>query len=205
MNSNKIVIASNNLGKISEINNFLTRNQIINYTLLPQSEFNVTEIEESGTTFIENAIIKARHASKASNLPAIGDDSGIMFMGLNGYPGLYSSRFAGENKTREEKCLFLLNKYKDAKSNNPNLSDRAKCVCVLALLQHHEDPLPAIFIGELNCRVSEEMRGTNGFGLEPLLWLPEYQQTLAEVSLDIKCQISHRAKALEKLANFLKE
>lgn len=191
----KIVLASGNAGKIREIQAIL-----VSHSIVPQSEFNVPEAEETGTTFVENAIIKARNAAKYSNLPAIADDSGIVVDALNGSPGVYSARYAGVGATdaeNNEKLLFAL---KDVAEHERT----ARFICVMVFMEHADDPLPIIAQGVWEGRILTNTVGSNGFGYDPLFFVPEYGLASAELSPDIKNSLSHRAKALQQLTDAIK-
>ncbi len=187
-----IVLASGNLGKIREIQAILQNDKI-----LPQSQFNVVEPEETGSTFVENAIIKARNAALHCRLPAIADDSGLVVDALGGRPGVYSARFAGENASDEDNNAKLLREM----ARLPEELRTATFRCVIALC--FPDGTCRTFDGELRGVVLSVLRGTAGFGYDPLFLVPEYDQTLAELPLDVKNRISHRGNALLKLKEYL--
>jgi len=167
--------------------------------VLPQSEFNVSDIEETGLTFVENALIKARHAAKISGLPAIADDSGIEVDALNGAPGIYSARFAGVGATDSENLDKLL---RDIASIDEPLRT-ARFQCVLVLLRHEKDPTPIICQGTWEGSLLREIKGENGFGYDPIFWLEDKQCTSAQLPPEIKDQLSHRGQALRKLVAIL--
>jgi XTP/dITP diphosphohydrolase len=192
---NKLVIASNNAGKLKEIQRVLAP---LNWEVLPQSAFNIPEAEEPHHTFIENALAKARHASKLSGLPALADDSGICVDALNGAPGVYSAHYAGEPKSDERNNVVLLN----AMKNQTNR--RAHYYCVLVLVRHENDPQPIIAEGSWHGEIAREPRGDGGFGYDPLFFLPDLNKMSAELSQDEKNKISHRGKALESLIEKIK-
>ena len=192
----KIVLASSNLGKLKEIQQVLAP---LNLTLIPQSEFVQEEVEETGLTFIENAIIKARHAAKMSGLPALADDSGLAVDALNGAPGIYSSRYSGleANDTKNnEKLLRELEKV-------PGAPRTAQFHCALAYMHHAQDPSPLIAQGVWKGEILQQPRGANGFGYDPLFFCPKLKLTSAELLPETKNKVSHRAKALALLVTQL--
>ncbi|WP_286262313.1 XTP/dITP diphosphatase [Thalassotalea atypica] len=187
-----IVLATGNQGKVKELANLLEQHQI---TIVPQSQFNVPDIAETGTTFVENAIIKARHAAKITGMPAIADDSGLEVDALNGAPGVISARYSGENATdanNNEKLLAELTGVEPAKRT-------ARFHCVLVYMRHEHDPTPVICHGVWEGAILTAPQGEQGFGYDPLFWVEQYQKTSAQLSREIKNQLSHRAKALAKL------
>jgi XTP/dITP diphosphohydrolase len=193
----KVVLASGNKGKLNEFNQLLAP---LDIEVLPQSEFNVTSVEETGLTFIENAILKARHASQISGLPAIADDSGLEVDALKGAPGIYSARYAGEDgndAANNEKLLRELNGVKT--------EDRtARFQCVLVYLEHPADPTPVVCQGSWEGVILESPAGDQGFGYDPLFWVPSEQCASAELDRAKKNNLSHRGKALGELINKLK-
>lgn len=188
----QIVLASNNQGKIKEFQAIFETNDI---SIIPQSEFNVPEVDEPFTTFFENALHKARHCSRVTGLPSLADDSGICVKALNGAPGIYSARYAGEPKNDSKNRAKLINALK-------NIQERqAYFYCTLVLIQSEYDPAPIFADGKLYGTIIAEERGQNGFGYDPLFYLEEYQKTTAELDPVLKNQISHRAIALRNLYN----
>jgi XTP/dITP diphosphohydrolase len=187
---NKLVIASNNPGKLQEIQRVLDP---LKCEVLPQSAFNIPEAEEPHHTFIENALAKARHASKFSGLPALADDSGICVAALNGAPGVYSAHYAGLPKSDERNNLTLLAAMKNQDDR------RAYYYCVLVLVRHADDPQPIIAEGEWHGEIAREPRGEGGFGYDPLFFLPQLGKMSAELTYDEKNKISHRGLALAAL------
>lgn len=188
----KIVLASSNPGKLKEFNQLLAD---VGFTVLPQSEFNVVDAEETGLSFVENAIIKARNACEATGLPALADDSGIEVDALNGRPGIYSARFAGANATNasnNDKLLAEMDGVDEAKRS-------ARYQCVLVYMRHAEDPTPIICQGSWEGRILEAPRGDGGFGYDPLFFVPTHNCAAAELSKEEKSRISHRAIALKAL------
>lgn len=190
--SNTIVLASNNAGKIKEFNALLSDMGI---DVKPQSEFNVEEAEETGLSFIENAILKARHACAQTGLPALADDSGIEVDYLNGAPGIYSARFAGEHGNNDANNALLLEKL----AGVPELQRTARFHCVLAYMRHKDDPTPQVFHGIWEGRILTSTEGQEGFGYDPLFYVPECACSAASLPKEIKNQISHRGKALKQL------
>jgi len=191
----KIVLASNNPGKIREIQVILQGHPIV-----PQSQFQLIEAEETGTTFVENAIIKARHAALHCHLPAIADDSGLVVDALKGQPGVVSARYAGANASDQDNLIKVLAQMKDIAPEQRT----ARFVCVMVFIQHAEDPLPVIAQGVWEGSISSQPSGHHGFGYDPIFWLSEYQKSSAELSPEAKNTISHRAQALKKLVQKIK-
>ena len=191
----KLVIASNNPGKLREIDRIL---QPLGLEVLPQSTFNIPEAEEPHCTFIENCLAKARHAAEHSGLPALADDSGICVDALNGAPGVYSARFAGEPKSDERNNQKLIELLK----NEPNR--KAHYYCVIVLVRHPHDPQPVIAEGSWHGEIIDHPRGSGGFGYDPYFLVPELGKTGAELPMDLKNGISHRGKALAELVEKLK-
>lgn len=188
----KIVIASGNKGKLKEFQQIFA-NQNIN--VLPQSHFRIDDAEETGLTFVENAIIKARHAAKISGLPALADDSGLEVDVLRGKPGIYSARYAGAEATDADNNAKLLK----ALYNVPAEQRTARFHCVLVLMRHAEDPTPLIFHGQWEGMILTQEHGTNGFGYDPLFYALEQKCCSAELASEVKNKISHRGRAVEKL------
>ncbi len=188
---NNIVLASSNPGKIREIQAILKNLQI-----LPQSQFNIIEPEETGSTFIENAIIKARNAAQYSQMPSIADDSGLVVDALDGAPGVISARYAGigaSDKTNLDKLLFNMREVPDTQRS-------ARFICVMVYLRHSHDPTPLIAQGVWEGRILRNTLGNNGFGYDPIFWLDEYQCTSAQMPPEQKNAISHRSLALQALS-----
>ena len=188
-----LVLASNNKGKIAEFEKMFAELKLP-VEIVPQGKLNIEDAIEDGLSFVENAIIKARHASKISGKPAIADDSGICVPVLGGAPGIYSARYAGEHGDDAANNAKLLENLKPLRKDNQPI--QGMFVCVLALVQHAEDPLPQIFQGIWQGEVLEAPRGANGFGYDPLFWLPELNISSAEMSKDEKNKISHRGQAM---------
>ncbi len=192
----KIVLASGNPGKIREIKAILK-----DHVIVTQVEYEVPEAEETGTTFVENAIIKARNAARYCNIPAIADDSGLVVDVLNGAPGVVSARYAGTGASDQENLQKLLEELK----NTPEREKTARFICIIVLLRHADDPLPLIVQGVWEGRILPGPAGKNGFGYDPVFWVPEKQCTSAELSAEIKNQLSHRGKALHQLKRLMLE
>jgi len=193
----KIVLASNNKGKVREFSEMLSS---LNMEVLPQATFNIDDADETGLTFVENAIIKARHASAIAGLPAIADDSGLEVDALNGAPGIYSARYSGEGATDEKNLLKLLDTLKDV----PEEKRSARFQCLLVYMRHAEDPTPLIFQGTWEGIITNEPQGENGFGYDPVFYVPTHHCCAAQLGSDIKNAISHRGQALSKLLTALK-
>lgn len=186
----KLVLASNNAKKMKELNALLAP---LGFEVIAQGELGIPEAEEPHCTFVENALAKARHASKLSGLPALADDSGLCVAALGGAPGVYSARYAGEPKSdarNNEKLLADL-------ANNPDR--RAHFVSLLVLVRHADDPQPLIAEGEWHGEILPASRGDGGFGYDPLFFVPEFGQTAAELDAETKNRVSHRGQAMQKL------
>jgi XTP/dITP diphosphohydrolase len=190
----KIVLASGNQGKIREIQALLK-----DYLIVPQNHWKIAEVEETGTTFIENALIKARHAAKYCQLPAIADDSGLVVDALDGAPGVISARYARMGASDEENVLKLLAALKGVS----DVERTARFICVLIFMRHAEDPFPVIAQGVWEGRILHEPIGKNGFGYDPIFWVDEHQCSSAQLSAEVKNSLSHRGKALKKLTEVL--
>lgn len=186
----KLVIASGNKGKLREIQHMLAP---LNIEVIPQSELNVTECEEPFCTFIENALAKARHASKLTGLPALADDSGLCVDALQGAPGVISARYAGEPKSDERNNQKLLEVLGTEKNRE------AHFYCVMVLVRYEHDPEPLIAEGQWVGEILNEYRGNDGFGYDPLFLDAKTGKTVAELPLEIKSRISHRGHAMTKL------
>ncbi|MBO9489140.1 RdgB/HAM1 family non-canonical purine NTP pyrophosphatase [Endozoicomonas sp. G2_1] len=193
----KIVLATGNQGKVKELSALLADYQVNGnpVSVIPQSDFDVPEVPETGTTFVENAIIKARHAAKITGLPAIADDSGLEVDALNGAPGIYSSRYAGADATDSDNNSKLL----DALEHVEHAKRTARFQCVLVFMRHADDPTPLIVQGTWQGSITREAAGEQGFGYDPLFWQDDLQQTSAELPRDIKNARSHRGQALAAL------
>jgi XTP/dITP diphosphohydrolase len=193
----KVVLASNNKGKVRELGQMLAS---LDIEVLPQAEFDIEDVEETGLTFVENAILKARHAARISGLPAIADDSGLEVDALNGAPGIYSARYSGEDATDDKNLLKLLSDLKEVPENQRS----ARFQCLLVYLRHANDPTPIICQGSWEGMITNEPQGENGFGYDPVFFVPEHQCTSAQLTAEEKNSMSHRGKALKKLLQELK-
>jgi len=189
---NKIVLATGNQGKVREMADLLAE---FGFDVMAQSEFNVSDVAETGTTFIENAIIKARHAAKETGMAAIADDSGLEVDYLAGAPGVYSARYAGEGASDADN----LNKLLEAMQGVPQEQRTARFHCVLVLMRHADDPTPLVCHGKWEGRILEQAHGSNGFGYDPVFFVPEENCASAELEPAHKKQLSHRGQALNKL------
>ena len=196
MMTKKWVLATGNVGKVNEMNHILNNFKI---EVVPQSDFNVLEAEETGTTFVENAIIKAKNASQATGLPAIADDSGLEVDFLKGQPGIYSSRFSGDDATDKTNIILLLDKLKGVEKEKRT----ARFQCVLVFMRHAKDPTPIICQGTWEGAIATELSGENGFGYDPVFWLEEHGVTSAQLSKSEKYELSHRGQALRSLISRL--
>ncbi len=192
----KIVLASGNASKVREINNLLANHGI---EVVPQTEFDIPEAVEDGLTFVENALKKARHATKLTGLPAIADDSGIEVDALGKRPGIYSARYSGEGANDTKNNEKMLAELEGVEEKNRT----ARYWCVMVYLENENDPTPIITQGTLEGRIMTAPQGDGGFGYDPIFWLPEQKCAAAELSMDEKNKISHRAIALNALAKKL--
>jgi XTP/dITP diphosphohydrolase len=190
----KLVIASNNAGKFREIRHLLVP---LGIKVLPQSQFKVIEVDEPHRTFIENAIVKARHACEQTGLPSLADDSGICVNALNGQPGVLSARYAGEPKSDERNNRKLIDALRSQADR------RAHYYCVIVLLLHAGDPQPIIADGSWHGEILPDKRGEGGFGYDPHFYLPALGKTAAELPMEQKNRISHRGQALAGLISRL--
>jgi len=191
----KLVLASNNAGKLREFSAMLAP---IGFELHPQGEFNVPEAEEPYPTFVENALAKARHASRLTGLPALADDSGVCVNALGGVPGVLSARYAGEPKSDER------NNEKLIADLAPHIDKSAYYYCVLVFVRHANDPQPVIAEGRWNGEIISQARGAGGFGYDPYFWLSASGRTAAELSAEEKNRLSHRGQALRMLVEKLR-
>jgi XTP/dITP diphosphohydrolase len=196
----KIVLATGNQGKVKELAYLLAKQNI---EIVPQSEFNVPEVAETGTTFVENAIIKARHAAKITGLPAIADDSGLEVDALNGAPGVYSARYAADITQGTITDNDNTNKLLAALINTPDKLRSARYHCVLVYMKHENDPTPLICHGVWQGSISREKQGDQGFGYDPVFWQADLNMSSAQLPRDLKNTLSHRGKALTKLVEKL--
>ena len=193
---NRIVLASSNAGKLAEMREILGSSGV---ELIAQSALGVADAEETATTFVENALLKARHAARASGLPALGDDSGICVDALDGAPGLYSARFAGEHGNAAANIAKLL----DALRDIPDARRSAHFHCTIVLIAHSDDPAPLIAEGRWHGRILHAPRGTKGFGYDPVFFDPILGIGAGELAAEIKNRVSHRGQALAQLRELL--
>jgi len=192
----KLVIASNNPGKLREFQHML---EPLGIEVVTQAQLGISEAEEPHVTFIENALAKARHVSRLSGLPALADDSGICVEALGGAPGVYSARYAGDSPKSDQ-----ANNDKLMQDMQGMADRRAHYYCVLVLVRHADDPQPIIAEGEWHGEIARKEQGEGGFGYDPLFWLPELGKMSAELSRDEKHAISHRGKAMRVLLEKLR-
>jgi len=185
----KIILATSNLGKVRELNSMLGGQ----YNVVSQVDMKVQEVPETGASFIENALIKARNASSQSQLPALADDSGLVVDALNGEPGIYSARYAGENATDEDNIVKLLARMDDEDDR------RASFWCAMVFVRHAGDPEPIIVERSWEGQILRELKGHNGFGYDPVFYLPELDCTSAQLSAEEKNRQSHRGQALQEI------
>ncbi len=195
LSTQKIVLASGNQGKINEIQAILA-----DHLIVPQSAFKIVEAEETGSTFVENAIIKARNAALHCNLPAIADDSGLVVDALNGAPGVISARYAGIGANDEDNVIKLLHALEDV----PETQRTARFICVMVFMRHAEDPIPVIAQGVWEGRILNQTFGSHGFGYDPVFWVPSHQCASAELSPEVKNSLSHRGQASKRLTDLIK-
>jgi XTP/dITP diphosphohydrolase len=179
----KIVIASCNQGKLLEMNSILFDEQ---FSLISQPQLQITEALETGATFVENALIKARHVCQHTNLPAIADDSGLIVDALDNEPGVYSARYAGPKATYEQNITKLLHKLHDI----PEKKRTARFVCVIVFLKSIEDPIPIICYGTMEGKITFSPKGTNGFGYDPIFWITKHKCTAAQLTTEEKNRLS---------------
>lgn len=188
----RIVLASNNKGKVREFNQLLAEQHI---EVVPQADFGIPDADETGLSFVENALLKARNAARHSGLPAIADDSGIEVDALNGAPGIYSARYAGEGASDEANLRKLLEALKEV----PETERSARFQCLMVYMRHAEDPTPIICQGTWEGRILSQPRGANGFGYDPVFYVPTHDRSSAELDAETKNSLSHRGKALREL------
>ncbi len=197
LDSMEVVLATGNMGKLAEFRQMLSP---LNITLHNQSEFQAGSIEETGLTFVENSILKARHASRVSGLPAIADDSGLEVEYLKGAPGIYSSRFSGEDASDADNIQKLLS----VLDGVPTEQRKARFQCLLVYLRHADDPIPLICQGAWEGYILEEPLGENGHGYDPIFFVPETHCSAAELNATQKNSMSHRAIAMKLMLEQLK-
>ena len=195
---NQWVLASNNKGKLAEFTRLFAAADL-DVTIVPQGQLDIEDAIEDGLSFIENAIIKARHASRASRLPAIADDSGLCVPVLGNAPGIYSARYAGEHGNDAKNNAKLIADLQPIRDAQPNTPISGMFVCVLAMVRHADDPLPIVAQGLWQGKILDAPHGDGGFGYDPLFWLPELQATAASLSAAEKNRISHRGQAIRQL------
>jgi XTP/dITP diphosphohydrolase len=195
MMNKKIVLASNNAGKLKEFRQILAPLEI---ELIAQASLDIPDAPEPFFTFVENALTKARHAARLSGLPAIADDSGICVNALGGAPGVYSARYAGEPKSDQRNNQKLVEALQEAEDRS------AYYYCVLVYVRSEQDPQPVIADGRWPGQIIDVARGSEGFGYDPYFYLPEFQQTVAELNAEQKNALSHRAQALQELLKKLR-
>ena len=186
------MLASGNPGKLRELNAML---RPLGWQARPQGDWDVSEAVEDGLSFIENALIKARHAASKTGLPALGDDSGLVVDALNGAPGIYSSRFAGAGADDRRNNRKLL----DELDGVPAAERTAHFYCAMVLLLHAADPAPLLATGRWDGRILDRPAGSGGFGYDPLFWVPEEKRSSAELPPELKNRLSHRGQALRAL------
>ncbi|WP_367109679.1 RdgB/HAM1 family non-canonical purine NTP pyrophosphatase [uncultured Psychrobacter sp.] len=200
--SAKWILASNNQGKLAELKRLFAEADL-DITVTPQGELNIEDAIEDGLSFVENAIIKARHASRIGGLPAIADDSGLCVPALGNAPGIYSARYAGEHGNDAKNNAKLIKELQPLRMQQPDQSIKGMFVCVLAMVRHADDPLPIIAQGLWQGEILEAPQGDNGFGYDPLFWLPELQTTAACMDAADKNRLSHRGQAIGQLLSQL--
>lgn len=191
----RLVLASGNLGKLREIEEIASGQ----FEILAQSDFNVSSVDEAGLSFVENAILKARHVARHTGLPALADDSGLEVEALKGAPGIYSARYAHAEASDAENLQKLLLELAEV----PEHQRRARFFCAVAYMEHADDPTPLICQGSWEGRILTEPRGTEGFGYDPVFYVPTHRCSAAELPAAIKNTLSHRAKALRQLFKIL--
>jgi XTP/dITP diphosphohydrolase len=192
----RVVLASGNPGKIRELTALLGPAGI---EILPQSQWTVPECDETGLTFVENAILKARNASQHTGLPAIADDSGIEVDALQGRPGIYSARYSGPDADDQSNNIKLLARMEQV----PDERRTARFRCVMAFLTHAEDPSPILAEGGWEGMIARAPAGSGGFGYDAVFYLPEYGCNAAELPAEVKNRISHRAQAVQAMVGRL--
>ena len=192
----RVVLASGNKGKLREINQLL---EGLHISAVPQTQLGVTDVEETGLTFVENAILKARHAAQLTGLAAIADDSGIEVDALHGEPGIYSARYSGVDASDADNLRLLLDKLRDI----PEAQRSARFQCLMVYMRHGKDPTPIICQGTWEGRILFEPVGDNGFGYDPVFYVPEETCSAAQLPSEVKNRLSHRGQALRKLMDAL--
>lgn len=190
--SQSIVLATSNKGKVKELQAML---EPVGWTVHPQNEWDYEDAEETGATFVENAIIKARHACAQTGLPALADDSGLAVEALHGAPGIYSARFAGDDASDVENVELLLERLQGV----PESQRQARFICALAFMQHADDPTPVICMGEWHGHILTSPAGSGGFGYDPVFYVESEGCSAAELDPERKRELSHRGQALNQL------
>ena len=185
-----LIIATSNAGKLRELSALLDPIQCISQTSL-----GITSVEEDKMSFVENALLKARHASHCGNQPALADDSGLVVPALGGEPGIFSARYAGEKARDQDNIALLLEKLQAI----PSTQWHAYFYCAMVLVKHPQDPTPVIACGRIDGLISNQPAGSEGFGYDPIFYLPSHRCTMAQLPTELKNQISHRANALKQL------
>ena len=193
----RIVLASNNPGKVREFNQLLSDTEL---EVVPQSTFSVPEIEETGLTFVENAILKARNAAQHTGLPAIADDSGLEVDALDGAPGIYSARYAGAGASDRDNLEKLLDALREVDEQQRS----ARFQCLMVYMRHGQDPTPRIFQGTWEGHILRAPRGSGGFGYDPIFLVPDIDRASAELAPDVKNRLSHRGQAIRQLVASLR-
>ena len=192
-----LVVASGNQGKLKEFSKLFDDFAV---ELVSQAELGIESPEETGLSFIENALLKARHASATTQLPSLADDSGLVIPALDGAPGLYSARYAGVNASDQDNVSLLLERMKNLSGDN-----RQGCyICALALIRHASDPDPLVVVGRWQGKIVDTPRGDKGFGYDPVFLPENLDQTAAEIDPQIKNQLSHRGQAVVELRSLLR-
>ncbi len=195
----KVILASGNKGKLKELQSILADFSV---ELIPQPETPEYEVEETGTTFVENAIIKARHACALSGLPAIADDSGLVIEALNGEPGVKTARYAGIGCSAQDNMDLILEKLKPFDDKGQR---KATFVCALVYMRSAKDPLPIIAVGQWHGSITREKHGDKGFGYDPVFWDFNHKITAAQMPNELKTKLSHRGQACSKLLRKLRK
>lgn len=196
--TNELVLASSNPGKIREFGQLFAD---LGLRVRPQSDFGVVDVEETGLTFLENALLKAREASRISGLPALADDSGLEVDALAGQPGIYSARYAGEPKSDERNNAKLLEELAEITGK----ARSGRYWCALVYLRHADDPVPLMVQRSWEGQILEAPLGEGGFGYDPLFWLPELGKSVAQLDAEEKNRLSHRGRALSAMATALRD
>jgi XTP/dITP diphosphohydrolase len=196
-NGSRLVLASSNRGKLVEMREVLAG---LDVDLISQTDLSISDADETASTFVENALLKARHAARLSGMPALGDDSGICVDALDGAPGLFSARYAGAHGDAAANIVKLL----DALRGTPELRRTAHFYCVVVLLRSADDPLPLIAEGRWHGRVLDAPRGSGGFGYDPVFYDPSLGAGAAELDTAVKNRVSHRGQALARLRELLR-